>query len=120
MMHPRRSFLTGLVLTLLLGVALVASAFAHRMPQVQDVGLQSYLLAGGDLADLCNHADREPAASGDCAACRLVGCVVLPDPRPDFVAVERTFAVTVLIPARKVARRSPRDPALGNRAPPLA
>lgn len=119
-MHPRRSFLIGIVLTLVLGVALVASTFAHRMPAPQDTALAAYVLAGGDLDDLCDAGSGKSLTQTDCDACRLVGAAVLPPPEPGFVAVERAFAATVLIPSRSVAARAPRDPALGNRAPPLA
>ena len=66
-----------------LTLALVATGFAHRIPTVQDAFLQSYVLAGGSLADLCADIDGDGLADhGDCPACHIVASADLPDPGP--------------------------------------
>ncbi len=117
---PSRQHLTAILLTLVLGVAVLLSGFAHKMPAAQDTALASFVMAGGDLADICNDSGKTHQMPGGCDACRLVGAAVLAEPVLCPVAVERVIAATILIPAQTHAARAPRDPALGGRAPPLA
>lgn len=119
-MRINRLRLHSLILMLVLGVSMMLSAFAHSMPAPEDTALASFVMAGGDLSDICNDSgDAKKQVSG-CDACRLVGAAVMSEPMLCPVAVERVIAATVLIPAETRATRAPRDPALGGRAPPLA
>ncbi|TKA97729.1 hypothetical protein FAZ78_04605 [Cereibacter changlensis] len=120
MRSSARPRLYGFLLTLALGVAVLFSGFAHKMPALQDGDLAAFVLAGGDPSDICDTGGDMEMDGAGCDACRLVGAAVLPDPAMTMVAVERVFAATVLIPSETRAARAPRDPALGERAPPLA
>ena len=115
-----RHRLFAIALTLVLGVAVLLSSYAHKIPVTQDIALASYMMAGGDLGDICDNDGNAKMTQKSCDACRLVGAAVLPDPVMKMIAVERVIAATVLIPSEVRATRAPRDPALGGRAPPLA
>ena len=115
--QPRHRLL-GIFLSVALGMAMLFSAFAHKPPAVTDAAMASYVLAGGDLADLCDADGSAKMKQSGCDACRQVGAAVLPDPLILIVALERVVAAAVLIPAEVRSTRAPRDPALGERAPP--
>ena len=119
-MRITRLRLHSLILTLVLGVSLMLSTFAHRMPAVEDTAMARFVMAGGDLADICNDSGDAKKHVAGCDACRIVGGTLMPAPVLCPIAVERIIAATVLIPAETRANRVPRDPALGARASPLA
>ena len=101
--------------------ALVATGFAHRIPTVQDAFLQSYVLAGGSLADLCADIDGDGLADhGDCPACHIVASADLPDAGLTFHDADLAFVAKVISPRESRAVRVVLDPARGMRAPPLA
>lgn len=104
-----------------LTLALVATGFAHRMPTVQDALLQSYVLAGGDLADLCADTDGDGLADhDDCPACHIAATADLPDAGLTFHDADIAFVAKVVAPRENRAVRVVLDPARGLRAPPLA
>ncbi len=74
---------TNLALSLLLGLALLLSAFAHR-PMAAAAGLDAaaYALPDGSLQSFCLPGDGETkngSASG-CEFCRLAGTMLVPEP----------------------------------------
>lgn len=120
MRHPVRT-LRRLILLTALTVALVATAFAHRMPSGDDTALQAFVLAGGDLADLCTDPDGDgPAAAVHCPACQIAGAVYLPPASLGLRDADLIFVAAVVAPRESRAVRAVLDPARGMRAPPLA
>jgi hypothetical protein len=104
-----------------LAVAFAATGFAHRIPTVEDAFLQSYLLAGGDLADLCMDADGDGLPEhADCPACHIVATADLPGANLTLHDADLAFVAKVVAPRESRAVRGVLDPARGMRAPPLA
>ena len=111
----------GVGLIALLTVALVASAFAHRIPSVSDTAVQAYVLAGGNLLDICGDLGSDGKATHrDCPACHIIGAAMLPDAPQSLIRVDYIYVATVIAPRESRAVRSVLDPAHGMRAPPLA
>ncbi|MFZ1468820.1 MAG: hypothetical protein WAT09_07540 [Paracoccaceae bacterium] len=107
-------------LLLVLATALVMTGFAHRMPNTDDMARAAYVLAGGDIADLC----AEPGSPGrvghpDCPACQIVGPATVPPSLLSVRSAELIFVASVVAPRENRAVRAVLDPALGMRAPPL-
>jgi hypothetical protein len=104
-----------------LTLALVATGFAHRIPTVQDAFIQSYVLSGGDVADLCADIDGDGLADhGDCPACHIVASADLPDAGLTFHDADLAFVAKIVAPRENRAVRAVLDLARGLRAPPLA
>jgi hypothetical protein len=119
----RRVFapLQRLFLVAALAVALVATGFAHRVASPDDASLQAFLLAGGDLGDLCADADGDGVPDhGDCPACHIVAAVDLPSTTLGLRDADLVFVAAVVAPRESRAVRVVLDPARGMRAPPLA
>lgn len=111
----------GVGLIALLTVALVAAAFSHRLPRASDIAIESYVLAGGDISDICGDMGPDGKVSHqDCPACRIVGSAILPDAPLSIAEVNFVFVATVVAPRESRAIRTVLDPARGTRAPPLA
>lgn len=111
----------GVGLIALLTVALVATAFAHRLPSASDIAIEAYGIAGVDISDICGDGGADgKAAHPDCPACHIVGSVMMPDALQNIVQVNYAFVATVIAPRESRSTRSVLDPARGMRAPPLA
>ena len=111
----------GAALIALLTVALVATAFAHRLPSPSDIAIEAYALAGGDISHICGDGGADgKAMHPDCPVCHIVGSVMLPDTSQSVVRVNYVFVATVIVPRESRAIRTVLDPARGMRAPPLA
>ena len=88
MSRQNRRSAAGIVLTLVLSLALVATGWAHRMPApvaADAPAWVAYLAAGGDADALCAHNPdprhhRGQPTAESCAACRLVSGAMLPVP----------------------------------------
>jgi hypothetical protein len=117
--------LSRLVLVLVLSVAMTGLSFAHRAPgQVADPAWLAFVSAGGTPSDLC-HSDtgdgapaHERAGPQDCAACRLVDAVALPQPQgtprgPVSVRPAEDWPEEAVVPLRANAHLLPQG-----RAPP--
>lgn len=110
-----------LLLVAFLTLALVATGFSHRVLSSEDVALQSYVLSGGDLAELCADGTGDGLADhGDCPACHIVAVADLPDMDLTLRAADFAFVAKVVAPRESRALRTVLDPARGLRAPPLA
>lgn len=115
----------GAGLIALLTVALVATAFAHRIPSASDMAsdmaIEAYVVAGGDISDICGDPGSDGKATHrDCPACQIVGSAMLPDAPQTIIHVDYIHVATVVAPRESRAVRSVLDPARGMRAPPLA
>jgi hypothetical protein len=111
----------GLLLVAFITLALVATGFSQRVLTSEDVALQSYLLSGGDLADLCADANGDGLPDHlECPACHIVAAANLPDAELTLQAADFVFVAKVVAPRESRALRTVLDPARGMRAPPLA
>ena len=109
------------VLVTVMTLALVATGFAHRIPTAQDAMIQSYVLAGGDLADLCADTNGDGLPDhADCPACHIVASAELLDADLTLHDADLAFVAKVVAPRESRALRMVLDPARGMRAPPLA
>ena len=121
MMHLLRTGSIGLALLSMLVAALMVSGAAHRMPTADSVALDAFVLAGGDLADLCG----EPGGKGmggqsDCPACHGVGTAEIAAPGLVPRKAELIVEAAMTAPQESRTRRPVRDPGHAMRAPPLA
>ncbi|WP_106472571.1 hypothetical protein [Pukyongiella litopenaei] len=104
-----------------MSVALVATAYAHRIPNASDIAIEAYVLAGGDIANICGDPGSDnTVAHPDCPACRIAGSVLLPDAPQSMTDIDFVFVATVVAPRERRAILTVLDPARGMRAPPLA
>ena len=113
--------LRRLMLLAVLTVALVAPGFAHRVPSTSDASLAAYMLAGGEIADLCGDLDGDGLPDhADCPACHIAGGADLPPAILTLRDADLAFVAQVTAPRESCAVRAVLDPARGLRAPPLA
>ncbi len=105
MMILIRNRLTRLLVVLVMALAMTSSAFAHRLPGGDDAALETFILLGGNLNDLCGEGHDGPG--GSCPLCRIADDPSLPD-QPEILLVaqlgqvsERTLPVADLpLPAQ--------------------
>ncbi|WP_146286887.1 hypothetical protein [Gemmobacter aquaticus] len=118
MIRATATILRQMLLLAVLTVALVATGFAHRAPAMDDVALQAYVRAGGDL---CGDADGDGLPDhGKCPACQIVGSADLPSISTSILDADLIVVATIAAPRESRAVRGVLDPALGMRAPPRA
>lgn len=101
-------------------VAMAGTGFAHRVtPQDVDQSLQSYLAAGGTLAELCGDAEQGSHGAGQtCDACRLVDSVLLPKASQASVSGMGRPRVACHLSPTQVVATSAKETAHPVRAPP--
>lgn len=114
--HMRRG---GMLLLVVLGLALTASGFAHKAPSIQDERLQSYMLAGGDLAEICGMAGMFGTEDG-CSLCPLVGHPPHVTPVPKIGHALPAMARNLVSPKQITPFVKRRDCSRLSRGPPLA
>lgn len=68
-MQGLRSKLLSFVLTLFVGIGLVTSALAHRLPTDADRALQILQAEGVPLSALCGQAGKTSCPDGSCPIC---------------------------------------------------
>ena len=111
----------GMVLLAVLTVALVATGFAHRLPGAQDVAVQTFVAAGGALADLCGAtSDKGDVVHPDCPACHIASNLMPAPGTPTVRAADLIFVATVVAPRESRALRHVPDPSRSSQSPPLA
>lgn len=113
--------LRRMVLLAILTLALVATGFAHRMPDKNSQALELALASGLTAADLCG--DAVPGSSHgkqDCQACQISGTADLPHGLGDLQDLDLVFLATITAPreSRLVARVL--DPSNSPQGPPVA
>ena len=102
-------------------IALTVTGFGHRIPSQADAAEQAYVLAGGDLADICGDIDGDGLPDhADCPACHIVATADLPASNLTLHDADLAFVAKVVAPRESRAVRVVLDPARGMRAPPLA
>lgn len=117
MIRMTATILRQMLLLVVLTVALAATGFAHRVPALDDVALQAYVLAGGDL---CGDADGDGLPDhGKCPACQIVGSADLRPVSASIRDADLILVATILAQRESRAIRVVLDPAHGMRAPPL-
>ena len=105
------------------GVALVATAYGHRMPatQQQDQAVAFMLATGATAEDLCGNL---PAGSDHsaarCMACHVVAAVILPSAPNGMITLPRLPAPVVIAPGEMRVVLTATDPAHPSQGPPLA
>lgn len=101
--------------------ALVATGFAHRVTTSDDLAMQAYVLAGGDLGDLCLDANGDGLPDHrDCPACHIVASGDLPSATGALRDADLVFVAKVVAPRESRAVRAVLNSAHRLRAPPVA
>ena len=104
-----------------LTVALVATGFAHRMPDVQDEALAFALQNGASPSDFCGENPLRSAHGGaECQACQIIGTADLPPLTGAQIDLELAFHAEVIAPREARALVRPTDPAHPPQGPPVA
>lgn len=121
MLEAFRKRYSGLAFLVAITIAFVVSGFAPSVPLVVDEALSAYVLAGGDLSDLCQDSDGDGLPNHeDCLTCHLVGNDALQSSKQQLVNIDIAFVAKVVAPRESKATRAVLDPAHSMRAPPLA
>jgi hypothetical protein len=97
-----------MVIVAVLTLALVASAWGHRMPEVSDQARAFMAATGATTADFCGgtgQSDRH--ADPLCQACQIAGGVDLPPPAGRLPGAHPGTAVATANPAFRKPDRSP-------------
>jgi hypothetical protein len=110
----------GFVVTTILALALIAVGFGHRMPSAEDARVEAFVLAGGDLSDICGDIGDGSVAHRPCPACQIVSAIALPENAGPVRPAELRLLAEVAAEEDPAAITFRRDPARGLRAPPLA
>lgn len=112
-----------IALTLILSLALLATGWAHRLPEPRlraalAVAERFVLVAGGQ-ADLCGTPGDDRLTESGCLVCHLVGSALLPDPALTR-APDPCGESAAMVAAAQVVHDAPHHPAFHGRAPPRA
>ena len=115
-MHSLRGAL-GALMVLVMAVGLGLAGARHH---VGDPGLEAakvaYVLAGGDLSDICG--DLGGGDHPDCPLCHLVATADLRDPAALLRDADLRLLASVVLPGLSYAARPPLDPASPPQGPP--
>jgi hypothetical protein len=119
-MQTMLGFFRQTALFAVITLALIATGFQHRMPTADDTAMYSFVLAGGDLADICADADGDGLPDQpDCPACHIVGIAHVPTVGLGIIDADLVFVASVIAPRESRAVRAVLDTANGLRAPPV-
>jgi hypothetical protein len=111
----------ALVLVTLIAVSVIGLSSAPIATPRDQTSMQAFVLAGGDLSQLCaNTDDSDHADHQDCPACRLAITEAIATAVPDLVDLGLSPAPRIPVSAEGRVTFRVRDPALGVRGPPLA
>jgi len=104
----------------LLAGALVATAFAHKVPNASEARLQAYALAGGDISSICAETGSGDTQShADCLACHIIGSAVLLGAPQSPIQANFVVVATLAPPQERRATHAALNVAHGARAPPI-
>lgn len=124
MIRILRQRLSGMILTLTLLIATVATGFGHQAMSLDDVArAQHALFWGQPAADLCGNtggSDGTAVGMAGCAVCQLVGAAVLPAPVAQPTGLALHLLALVQGPGNPAPVLADLDLAHPVRAPPLA
>lgn len=112
--------LSRLALVGLLALSLGTGGLSHAAPSLQEAQIDSFIAAGGSLADLCAEKGPSQAHHADCPACHLPGAILPPETSRDLREADLAFVARIVAPRESRATRAVLDIAHGLRAPPLA
>lgn len=102
-------------------VALVATGFAHRMPDVSDDAIEYALQNGISLSDLCgDDLEKSSHSAATCEACQITCASDLPPLTGMAIDLELAFHASVIAPREVRALPSSSDPAHQPQGPPAA
>jgi hypothetical protein len=112
----RTAVLLGLVV-----LGLVFAGHGHRAPAAQDAALESGLLAGFALADLCGQPGEDGRMPDDpCPACTVPGFVAPAACGTVAQSADLVLAAVITAPRARRFAAVEHDPAHATRAPPFA
>jgi hypothetical protein len=103
-----------------LTVALMATGFAHRMPNAQDEAVAFALQNGVSLSDICGDLGTGPHVGPDCEACRIAVAADLPPLTGTRIDLKLAVQAEVLAPRAAPTLVSAADPAHRPQGPPVA
>lgn len=112
------------LLRIFCAMLLLFAGLAHRpvvAGSLPPQGMMVYVLPDGSVADLClSGKAHEPEKFGwrGCEACRIAAGVLLPEPAPEAVRIERASIAIGFVPRRDVAAEKPLAPGASPRGPP--
>lgn len=110
-----------MALLTVLALALVATGFAHRLPNADEQVVAAMAAAGASMADICGDLG-QPGRHADsaCQACQIVGGADLP--LPTGAVLRADLVLLAVVPAPRENRRAARvlDLSRTPQGPPLA
>lgn len=114
--------LSKLLTSFALIFAMAVSALAHvGMRPALSPDLAEYVLAGGELSDLCGYSGEQDGARGQkCEACRLIGAALIPRVCHGVPVVISDQTRVLSFVAKRLHQQHPLDPTRQTRAPPQA
>lgn len=77
-----------MALLAVLTLALVATGWAHRVPEVPDEALAFMAATGATVADFCGEGGGAKHADPLCQACQIAGGAALPSPAEVMLALD--------------------------------
>jgi hypothetical protein len=117
-LRPLQSALSALlVLVLALGLGLAGAR--HHVGDTDSSAAQvAFLMAGGDLADICGDLGQNPHP--DCPLCHLVAVADMPKPAGLLHDADLRLVAEIVLPALAYSARTAHDPARPSQGPPTA
>lgn len=109
-----------MALLALLTLALVATGWAHRMPDVSDEALAFLSATGATAADFCGDVGGGAHADTLCQACQIAGQVCLPPVAGAVLPLDLRIGTASLRPYHGVVRARVLDLSHAPQGPPVA
>lgn len=87
MSRPVRSRVIAFLLSLVMSLGGIASAFAQRMPTVSDLAVVEAMAAGVTASDICGRDGKSLLAQAASHFCQTSGATILPETHPALAAI---------------------------------
>lgn len=84
--------LTGAMIACLMVLAMTVTAYAHKLPAGEDLAMRNFIMAGGNLNELCGDGLFAPDG---CPLCRPGDVAVLPDPPAGLSEITYRFVLAL-------------------------
>ncbi|MBJ2150470.1 hypothetical protein [Paracoccus sp. IB05] len=84
--------LTGAMIACLMVLAMTVTAYAHKVPAGGDLAMRNFIMAGGNLNELCGDGIFAP---GDCPLCRLSDTATVPEPPAGLSEITYRFVLAL-------------------------